>query len=150
VLVESRALRGGSGGAGKHRGGLGIDVHVRNLVEGKWNFEQTRRRNCLPHGLWGGKPGAYGDYLLRLPGENEFTSMAASHHPVPVHAEVIVRTGGGGGWGDPRERDPESVRTDVIEEFISRGSAREDYGVVLRDDLSVDLEATATLRAAPG
>jgi N-methylhydantoinase B len=150
VLVESRALRGGSGGAGKHRGGLGIDVHVRNLVEGKWNFEQTRRRNCLPHGLWGGKPGAYGDYLLRLPGETEFISMAASHHPVPVHAEVIVRTGGGGGWGDPRERDPEAVRTDVIEEFISRGSAREDYGVVLRDDLSVDLEATATLRAAPG
>jgi N-methylhydantoinase B len=150
VLVESRALRRGSGGAGKHRGGLGIDVLVRNLVEGKWNFEQTRRRNCLPHGLWGGKPGAYGDYLLRLPGESEFTSMAASHHPVPVHAEVVVRTGGGGGWGDPRERDPEAVRVDVIEEFISRGSAREDYGVVLRDDLSVDLEATAALRAAPG
>ena len=72
VLVEGRALRTDSGGAGKHRGGLGIDMRVRNLVEGKWNFEQTRRSKCPPWGLWGGKPGEYGDYLLRLPGETEF------------------------------------------------------------------------------
>jgi len=148
VLVESRALREGSGGAGKHRGGLGIDVRVRNLVEGKWNFEQTRRRNCPPHGLRGGKPGAYGDYLLRLPGESEYQSMAASHHPVPVQSEVIVRTGGGGGWGDPLSRDPEAVRADVIEGFITDTSARDDYGVSLRDDRSVDVEGTARLREA--
>src|SRR5262249_34737529 len=43
VLVESRALRRDSCGAGKFRGGLGIDMRVRNLVEGHWNFEQTRR-----------------------------------------------------------------------------------------------------------
>jgi N-methylhydantoinase B len=148
VLIESRALREGSGGAGKHRGGLGIDVRVRNLVEGKWNFEQTRRRNCPPHGLWGGKPGAYGDYLLRLPGESEYQSMAASHHLVPVLSEVIVRTGGGGGWGDPLSRDPEAVRADVIEGFITGTSARDEYGVALRDDLSVDVGATARLREA--
>jgi N-methylhydantoinase B len=146
VLVESRALRENSGGAGNHRGGLGIDVRVRNLVEGKWNFEQTRRRNCPPHGLWGGRPGDCGDYLLRLPGETEYKSMAASHHPVPVQSEVIVRTGGGGGWGDPLARDPEAVRGDVIEQFISGASARDDYGVVLRGDLSVDVAATARLR----
>ena len=148
VLIESRALREGSGGAGKHRGGLGIDVRVRNLVEGKWNFEQTRRRNCPPHGLWGGKPGAYGDYLLRLPGESEYQSMAASHHLVPVLSEVSVRTGGGGGWGDPLSRDPEAVRADVIEGFITGTSARDEYGVALRDDLSVDVGATARLREA--
>jgi len=148
VLVESRALRQGSGGAGTYRGGLGIDVRVRNLVEGKWNFEQTRRRNCPPYGLWGGKPGAYGDYLLRLHGETDFKSMAASHHLVPARSEVIVRTGGGGGWGDPLARDPERVRSDVVEEFVPGSSARDDYGVVLRDDLSVDLEATQRLRAA--
>jgi len=146
VLVESRVLRQGSGGAGTHRGGLGIDVRVRNLVEGKWNFEQTRRRNCPPHGLWGGKPGAYGDYLLRLPEETEYKSMAASHHLVPPQAEVIVRTGGGGGWGDPLARNPEAVRCDVVEEFVSVTSARDDYGVVLGDDLSVDAEATKRLR----
>jgi len=148
VLVESRALRRDSGGAGKHRGGLGIDVRVRNLVEGKWNFEQTRRQKCPPWGLWGGKAGGYGDYLLRLPGDNDFKSMAASHHPVPVKSEVIVRTGGGGGWGDPLERSPALVRNDVIEDFISRNSAEHDYGVVLKDDLTLDEAATERRRIA--
>jgi N-methylhydantoinase B len=151
VLVESRALRPDSGGAGKHRGGLGLDVRVRNLVEGKWNFEQVRRENCPPCGLWGGKPGAVGDFLLRLSGEKEFKSVAGSHYAVPSQAQVIVRTGGGGGWGDALTRDPDMVRADVIEEMISRQAARDHYGVVLRDDLSVDRDATARLRAAsPG
>src|SRR5690349_21415017 len=148
VLVEGRGLRTGSGGAGKFRGGLGIDMRVRNLVEGKWNFEHTRRQKCPPWGLWGGKPGEFGDYLMRLPGENAFKSMAGSHVPVPVRAEVIVRTGGGGGWGDPLERDPLAVRNDVLEEFITPASARDDYGVVLRDDLTVDEAATKRARDA--
>jgi N-methylhydantoinase B len=59
-----------------------------------------------------------------------------------------VRTGGGGGWGDPLERDPESVRWDVLEEFVSESAAREQYGVVLREDLSVDAAATRALRQA--
>ncbi|MFL4979729.1 MAG: hydantoinase B/oxoprolinase family protein, partial [Xanthobacteraceae bacterium] len=46
VLVEGRELRSDSCGAGKFSGGLGIDMRVRNLVEGKWNFEQTRRAKC--------------------------------------------------------------------------------------------------------
>jgi N-methylhydantoinase B len=121
-------------------------MRVRNLVEGKWNFEHTRRQQCPPWGLWGGKPGEFGDYLMRLPGENDFKSMAGSHVPVPVRAEVVVRTGGGGGWGDPLERDPAAVRNDVLEEFVTVASAREDYGVVLRDDLTLDEAATATLR----
>ena len=74
--------------------------------------------------------------------------MGGAHHPVPVKSEVIVRTGGGGGWGDPLERDPASVRADVQEEFISAKSAREDYGVVLRDDLSIDRTATEAARRA--
>jgi N-methylhydantoinase B len=67
---------------------------------------------------------------------------------VPLSSEVIVRTGGGGGWGDPLERDPAAVRTDVQEEFISARAAREDYGVVLRDDLSIDQAATERQRNA--
>jgi N-methylhydantoinase B len=141
-------LRTDSGGAGKHRGGLGIDMQVRNLVEGKWNFELVRRSQCPPWGLWGGQPGEYGMYLLREPGELEFRVMGGAHHPVPVNAEVIVRTGGGGGWGDPLERDPAAVRADVQEELISRASARERYGVVLREDLSVDHAATDRTRNA--
>jgi N-methylhydantoinase B len=146
VLVESRALRPDSGGPGKHRGGLGIDMRVANLVEGRWNFEQTRRSKCPPWGIWGGKPGDYGDYLLRLPGEPEFRSMAASHVQVPLNAQAIVRTGGGGGWGDPLDRDPEAVRHDVVEELVSPKAANDDYGVVLAADGTVDAAATAELR----
>jgi N-methylhydantoinase B/oxoprolinase/acetone carboxylase alpha subunit len=85
---------------------------------------------------------------LQQPGETEFRTMGGAHHPVAVNAEVIVRTGGGGGWGDPLERNPASVRVDVEEEFISTRSARDDYGVVLRDDLSVDQAATERTRSA--
>jgi N-methylhydantoinase B len=148
VLVEGRALRAGSGGAGKFRGGLGIDMRVRNLVEGKWNFEHTRRQKCPPWGLWGGKPGEFGDYLLRLPGENDFRSTAGSHVPVPVDSEVIVRTGGGGGFGNPLDRDPQAVRNDVREGFVSVASARDDYGVVMRDDLTLDEAGTVRQRDA--
>jgi N-methylhydantoinase B len=147
VLVQSRALRPNSGGAGKYRGGLGLDTRVLNLVEGKWNFEQVRRESCPPTGLWGGKSGAVGDFLLRLPGESEFRSVAGSHYAVPSHAEVIVRTGGGGGWGDPLTRDPDLVRADVIEEVITRRAARDYYGVELWNDFSVDRDATERLRA---
>jgi N-methylhydantoinase B len=146
VLVESRELRTDSGGAGKYRGGLGIDLRVRNLVEGKWNFELVRRNQCPPWGLWGGKPGEVGIYLLREPQAKEFRAMGGAHHPVPVGSEVIVRTGGGGGWGDPLDRDPASVRMDVQEELISAQSAKDEYAVVLRDDLSLDGSATVRLR----
>jgi N-methylhydantoinase B len=148
VMVEGRTLRTDSGGAGKFRGGLGIDMRVRNLVEGKWNFELVKRSQCPPWGLWGGKPGEFGMYLLREPGEADYRMMGGAHHPVPVKSEVIVRTGGGGGWGDPLERDPTAVRADVVEELVSRRSARADYGVVLRDDLSIDEAATEAARHA--
>jgi N-methylhydantoinase B len=148
VLVEGRVLRTDSAGAGKHRGGLGLDTTVRNLVEGRWNFDHPKRTLCPPWGLRGGTSGSHADFLLREPGENDFHSMDAIHYPVPVDSEVVVRTGGGGGWGNPLERDAASVRNDVIEELVSRGAALESYGVVLRDDLTLDEAATERRRNA--
>ncbi len=89
-------------------------------------------RNARPGACGAASPASYGDFLLRLPGENDFRSMAGSHYPVPVESEVIVRTGGGGGWGDPLERDAALVRSDVIEELVSRRVAEQHYGVVLQ------------------
>jgi N-methylhydantoinase B len=146
VVVEGRELRPDSCGAGKFRGGLGLDMRVRNLVEGKWNFEQARRAKCPPWGVWGGTPGEPGGYLLRLPGETEFKLMRGAHIPVPVGAEAIVRTGGGGGWGDPLARDPELVREDVLEGLISARAARERYGVALDRKLTVNGPMTTALR----
>jgi N-methylhydantoinase B len=148
VLVEARAMRPDSCGAGKYRGGLGLDVRVRNLVEGRWNFEHTKRQKCPPWGLWNGKAGEFGGYLMRLPGEETFTPMRGSHVAVPIGSEAIVRTGGGGGWGDPLERDPRAVQHDVAEEFISAEAALRDYGVVLTATHELDMDATQARRAA--
>ncbi len=148
VLVEARAMRADSCGAGKYRGGLGLDVRVRNLVEGRWNFEHTKRQKCPPWGLWNGKAGEFGGYLMRLPGEQDFTPMRGAHVSVPIGSEAIVRTGGGGGWGDPLERDPRAVQHDVAEEFISAEAALRDYGVVLTANRELDLAATQARRAS--
>jgi N-methylhydantoinase B len=86
-----------------------------------------------------------------LPEQPEWQSVDVALHPVPKDSEVIVRTAGGGGWGNPLERDPEKVRMDVIEEFISPEAARREYGVVLKPGnhpyfYEVDAKATKKLR----
>ena len=146
VLVESRALRPDSCGAGRYRGGLGLDMKVRNLVEGKWNFERTRRSKCPPWGIAGGTAGEPGGNLLKLPGEKAFKWITGANIPVPLNSQAIVRTGGGGGWGDPLERDAGLVAADAAEGLISRQAARELYGVVLRGSMSPDESATQRLR----
>ncbi len=147
VVVEQRALRTDSGGAGKHRGGLGIDLRVRNLVEGTWHLPASQRTNSPPRGLWGGKPGVIDAYYMKKPNQKDFELMADHRHLSPPEAIASIRTAGGGGWGDPLERDPEKVRWDVIEGFVSADLARADYGVVLTGkDFAIDTAATAQTR----
>jgi N-methylhydantoinase B len=147
VLVEQRALRPNSGGAGKYRGGLGIDMQVRNFVDGLWNFETSKRFGCPPWGLWGGTPGENAGYLLRMSGTEAFKATSGSRKPIPVDSSVIVRTGGGGGWGNPHERDVAAVQHDVLEDYISVEAARDLYGVAISADGAIDEAATAKLRA---
>jgi N-methylhydantoinase B len=147
VLIESRGFRQDSGGAGKFRGGLGLEIRLRNLVEGRWNLGSPGRSMCPPWGLWGGKSGSVGLPMLRIAGEEEFKLVDVYQYRVPVDSVGVVRSGGGGGWGDPLERDPELVREDVIEEYVSIKSAADDYGVVFKAGvLEVDPEATAARR----
>jgi N-methylhydantoinase B len=146
VVVENRGLRTDSCGAGKYRGGLGLDTQVRGLVEGRWNFERARRSKCPPWGLWGGLPGEAGGNLLKLPGEKSFQWRMGAAVAVPPNSTAIVRTGGGGGWGDPLERAPALVAEDVAEGLISAAAARKLYGVVLRGNMSLDEAATKKLR----
>lgn len=149
ILVERRALRCDSGGPGKYRGGLGEEIQLQGLVEGFWTLLDTGRRRFPPQGLQGGKPGMPSDSLLRLPGEKDFKHVDLIRHPVPAEAEAIIATAGGGGWGNPLERDPEKVRWDLIEGYISAEAARQSYGVVLQPGSGeVDVEATAVLRAS--
>jgi N-methylhydantoinase B len=146
LLIETRGLRKDSGGPGRYRGGLGSTMRIRNLAEGRWNMERPRRQNCPPWGLNGGLPGQAGVKKLKKPGDADFASVDLSRHLVPANSEVIIDAGSGGGWGDPHEREPERVLWDVIEGVVSIDSARRDYGVVVRPDETLDMEATAALR----
>jgi N-methylhydantoinase B len=154
IIVEKRGFREDSGGAGKFRGGLGLDVRVRNLVGGRWNLAQTGRKAFPPWGLWGGKLGGRGDRKLQLPGETDWTIVDAVWHQVPAETRAVIQSAGGGGWGEPLERELESVRQDVLRGMVSAAGAERDYGVVLNVvqshgatiDVQVDFAATKKIR----
>jgi N-methylhydantoinase B len=147
VMVNRRALRGGSGGAGKHRGGLGQITQFTNLVEGSWSVSNSGRRKLPPWGLFGGGSGKASTNLVRNSPSDPFKPGDPHRELFPAGASVVVETAGGGGWGNPLERDAAEVCNDVIEEFISIDAAREDYGVVVNPDKTVDYVATDALRA---
>lgn len=148
VIVEERSLLPDTGGPGQHRGGLGLRLQVRALAEGTWGLPPHRRRHFPPWGLWGGQPGRGGENLVKTKSTDEWKPAQSARVTVPEGAVIRVETMGGGGWGDPLERDPERVRLDVANHYVTPEGARKDYGVVLSSDLQhVDVAATAELRA---
>jgi N-methylhydantoinase B len=148
VLVDKRGLGGGSGGPGKYRGGLGVETQMTNLAEGRWSLSNAGRRMCAPWGLAAGEAGATSLNYMCAGGEKDFKAMDPVRTLAAAGSSVRVATAGGGGWGDPLERDPARVREDVVDEFVSLESAREDYGVAIDADAgTVDLKATEDLRA---
>jgi len=148
LLVERRELIPDSGGPGKMKGGLG-QREVFKVPDDEYaplppvNLGIQAGRHLLPpEGLFGGKPGAKAQFLVNgVPG-NPFGLTQLKPGDV-----VTIDAAGGGGYGDPLERDPEMVERDVLEGYVTLERAREDYGVVLDPEtLKVNWEATATLR----
>jgi N-methylhydantoinase B len=131
VVVEQRRLRVDSGGPGRWRGGLGLDVTVRNLVPGMWRAFRDGRRQCPPWGLWGGRDGAPADFLLSRDGASELVTVDGFSHHVDAGSRVVIRAAGGGGWGDPHDRDPALVRRDVEAGLVSAEAAEREYGVAV-------------------
>jgi N-methylhydantoinase B len=153
IIVEQRGMRTDSAGAGTFRGGLGLDVKVRNLVAGRWNITQTGRHRVPPWGLWGGHTGGKPDRLVLKAYENDWKSVNANWYPVPPESRVIIRSAGGGGWGDPLEREPMRVIDDIRDGFVSIEAAKSEYGVVAKvigkgglDAIQLDADATRRLR----
>jgi N-methylhydantoinase B len=151
LLVEKLALRTDSGGAGKRRGGLGYEKHYRALVDCRTIVTADRvRLGC--YGLNGGKAGEPFCVTVDLDGEARELGGLVDGEPVLKGQIVRVVTTGGGGWGDPLEREPALVLADVLEGRVSLDRARDDYGVVLAGagtaDVAVDEPATAERRAA--
>ena len=148
LLVERYALRDNSGGPGRHRGGLGCEQIVRALDDITFNA-QVDRVHCAPWGLDGARHGAGNQVLLRRVGEEEtsFANGKVLTARLKKGDAYILRSGGGGGFGEPWEREPAIVRQDVRQGYVTRDAAERSYGVVLTSDtLEVDAEATAEQR----
>jgi N-methylhydantoinase B len=148
--VEKLALRTDSGGVGKRRGGLGYDKHYRALVDCRTIVTADRvRLGC--YGLNGGKAGTPFCVTVDAGGDGPH-DLGGLVDGEPVKAGQIVRvvTTGGGGWGDPLEREPDLVQRDVAEGKVSPEAARAEYGVVVlaaaEGTFKVDAPSTAALR----
>jgi len=143
--IETLGLATDSGGPGLYRGGLGYRKEVRVLEHA--SFLSVADRSILScWGLKGGRAGAPFKVTINPNGPNErVLSGLADDEPVRAGEVIRIETTGGGGWGDPLDRDPALVALDVLQEKVSADSAERDYGVVLggRD---VDSAATKLLR----
>jgi len=131
LIVERLALATDSGGPGTRRGGLGYLKEFRVLRDS--SFLCVADRAILAcWGLRGGKAGAPFKVTVDPGGPNERVLPGlVDDEPIPAGTLVRVETTGGGGWGDPLEREPELVALDVLEGKVSARVAREEYGVVL-------------------
>jgi N-methylhydantoinase B len=148
IVVNRRSLRTDSGGPGTFRGGLGLEVEVEGLVTGSWTLGDTGRHRYPPWGVLGGLPGRPSDSLLRMPNESTFKPVDLVRQEVPAGTTAMIVTAGGGGWGDPLDRDPARVAADVREGYVSIDAARDQYGVVFAPNtLDVDVPATTARRA---
>jgi N-methylhydantoinase B/oxoprolinase/acetone carboxylase alpha subunit len=146
ILVERYGLVPDSGGAGRHRGGLAVERVWRCLTPDTSLIVRSDRAAHPPYGLAGGAPGAPSSNVLHRNGSSDNLPPMFSIE-IEVGDVYEHRTAGGGGWGDPRERDPGAVAADVNDEKVSPAAARDLYGVVLTDDGRVDEAATAEARS---
>jgi len=153
IFISYRQLRQDSGGPGKFRGGLGVAQEVRMLSQGSVQ-SAMERTICAPWGLHGGKDAMANRFSIvrkegavqRLP-----TGKTTVHVALAVGDGFLVEVGGGGGFWDPLERDPQRVLADVRSGYVSLEAARRDYGVVIRQSgrkFELDLAATRKLRQA--
>jgi N-methylhydantoinase B len=148
MIIESRGLIQDSGGPGKQRGGIGRQMIIRSPDEGENSpgtmsiAVQAGRYIYPPEGIFGGKDGSLAKFLKN--GENADPSGLTFCEPGDT---VSFISAGGGGYGDPFERDPKAVERDVHNGYVSIKKAKEDYGVSIDpESLALDMDATLKLR----
>jgi N-methylhydantoinase B len=150
LVVERYALVLDSGGAGRYRGGLGVERIVRARTNMVFNT-QIERAHCRPWGLEGGLEGTGNSVGLRRDGvwKTDFPNAKVFTTALRPGDAFRVRSGGGGGYGTPLARPPEDVAEDVKQGYVSVAAAAELYGVVVDPEtFEVDAAATERLRKA--
>jgi N-methylhydantoinase B len=145
LTIEEYTTRVDTGGAGEFRGGHGISRVYRFEEDGAITY-QDDRAHTYPWGVDGGKhAGPSEKEIVRADGSVEELPSKVENFAVEAGDKLVFRSAGGGGLGDPLERDPELVATEVRRGLISASAAREEYGVVLENG-HVDEAATADRR----
>lgn len=148
VVVDRLELIPDSGGAGRHRGGLGLRKDFTLLGEDVTFTNLMERTDSRPWGLDGGEAGDRGRTLLN-PGEDAEELHPKGEYSLEYGDTVSFQLSGAGGYGDPGERDPGAVLRDVRKGFITPSEARDAYGVAVVEadgEWTIDEEATADLR----
>ena len=149
VLYRRYALREGSGGAGEHRGGFGLEYEIELLRgEARASFVMDHGR-FGPQGVLGGQDGAVNTVTVWRGGEPHVPPHLSKEQDIPLRAgdRVAVCTPGGGGYGPAIRRDPQKVLADVRLGYYSAEQAERLFGVAIRQG-EIDAEATRTLRAS--
>ena len=150
LKIRELSLRADSGGAGVHRGGLGLRRGVEVLAESALLSISSDKNVIPPFGVLGGGPGKPNRFSVARGGETlapSGTPGKAAGFPLEKGDVFAMETSGGGGFGDPFQRDIESVRADVRAGYVTEEGAREDYAVIVRDGV-LDEEATRARRQA--
>ncbi|WP_111734787.1 hydantoinase B/oxoprolinase family protein [Roseovarius amoyensis] len=149
VLYRRYALREGSGGAGQHRGGFGLDYEVElRRGDAKASFVMDHGR-FGPQGVLGGGDGAVNEVTVWRGGKPYTPAHLSKEQDIPLAPgdRVRVKTPGGGGYGDPLQRDPALVARDVALGRYGAAQAEDLFGVVLGAGGAVDASATTRRRA---
>lgn len=136
-----------SAGPGCFRGGYGMTREFEILADRVTVTLSSDRFERRPWGVFGGGEGQPGSCLVKHPDGRVEALRSKVTCTLEKGTRLASTTPGGGGRGDPLDRPPELVRTDVLDELLSRETALREYGVVLTDELEVDQAATAKNRA---
>jgi N-methylhydantoinase B len=144
VRIGRYGFRKDSGGPGRFRGGCGLYREYR--LEADCGVYLWFERSETPAwGLFGGRDAVGPDVVVK--GSRDETGMLKANNMRCKTGDVVtINTGGGGGFGNPWERDPESVLRDVLDGYVTRKGAERDYGVVLTEELGIDKTATDSRR----
>ena len=147
LLMHRRELRVDSGGAGRFRGGLGQVMELEIITGAPANHSCMYDRTGNPaQGLLGGKSGAAGDVRLT----DGSRPHPKSHYVLQPGQRVLLKLPGGGGYGEPFEREPLRVLEDVKQGYVTIVAAERDYGVVIHPaKMTVDEAMTTKLREEP-
>jgi N-methylhydantoinase B len=148
ILVERLALRQDSGGPGRYRGGLGVEKVIQARANAAFH-SQMERVNCAPWGLQEGLSGMGNQITMKVDGKDlsDFPNGKVFGKRLKPGDSFTLRSGGGGGFGPPSERDPEKVAYDVRQGYVSHKIAREIYRVAISADGVLDVDETRRLRA---